>query len=634
MTKAVLADCLTPEQAELISLIKDVARDTYHLSVDENDKGVNFGLVTDFYMFWIRVRGCNVCFTARQRFKKELKNNRTRILLSKENEVPIFDAIRTIYESFLAYEKTPKNPAPATQETATQGGEPPYKRNALEKALNELDVSLPMLASYVKEHGDSIITARHVGQSALRFLSEVAVVSDADLARFDSPTLYRLLQGSLWRSLIARSIADYVAKRINGDPFEEPFSADEGKKPEEDAACAEGEAEIAPPPVLPAPSIEDPPALKRFKLLRERVIGELTFLSPAAITRNEHLNEIEQVALATDALFEKMLTHLFSIAKPSKDRGIFEEHLRTGCTYAVIAAKLSLSRERIRQRFNKEERRLRRFFKIKMKSDEAILGYLTELCDLFDSLESMGVGAALVMAVKPDNPCLRTFFTNLLFDYVPPKSFSFYKPYAAEKTNQSIAQAFWDRYAARITYPAPSKQIDLAAIPTQKQAEGSPAFVQTFFNRLNRLQPYVPFKKHPQLIYHATPSRYYLPDFIIKTPEGYGVLVVIASTRTIATSSNTARFNALHLFCRENGFGYLILSSRDESIYEIKNMELDKELCALLNERLDMQGYLDWSDLFPLTEHFKINDTVIAAFVLQNHLDYFYKPLRIKRKEE
>ena len=70
---------------------------------------------------------------------------------------------------------------------------------------------------------------------------------------------------------------------------------------------------------------------------------------------------------------------------------------------------------------------------------------------------------------------------------------------------------------------------------------------------------------------------------------------------------------------------------RGTSIYDIKEKEVDGELVDLLNSALDKQGMIMWETVKQIKQTHKVSNEDIAAYVLQNKLNFTLKPFCIKR---
>ena len=89
----------------------------------------------------------------------------------------------------------------------------------------------------------------------------------------------------------------------------------------------------------------------------------------------------------------------------------------------------------------------------------------------------------------------------------------------------------------------------------------------------------------------------------------------------------------LHLFCKENGYGYLIMDGQGKSIYDIRSRVLDTVLTEKLNAVLQKQGMIVWRNIKEIKSVCPVSNVDIATYVLQNRLRFTMAPFCIKRRE-
>ena len=103
------------------------------------------------------------------------------------------------------------------------------------------------------------------------------------------------------------------------------------------------------------------------------------------------------------------------------------------------------------------------------------------------------------------------------------------------------------------------------------------------------------------------------------------------ATVNMALIYNIQRCNALHLFCRENGYGYLIIDDRGNSIYDLRCREVAPDLEEQLGAILGDFGEITWDDVKAIKKTRSVPNADIAAYVMQNQLRFTLKPFRIRR---
>ncbi|MDE5592436.1 MAG: hypothetical protein K2I75_00725 [Clostridiales bacterium] len=110
------------------------------------------------------------------------------------------------------------------------------------------------------------------------------------------------------------------------------------------------------------------------------------------------------------------------------------------------------------------------------------------------------------------------------------------------------------------------------------------------------------------------------------------MLVVVVAVINMAFGYNIKRFNDLHTYCKENGFGYLVMNDRFKTIFDVKQTEINNDLVNELNYVLEKTDSIAWKDIILLKDKYAITNDIIAAYVLQNKLDFQLKPFRIKKR--
>jgi len=162
-----------------------------------------------------------------------------------------------------------------------------------------------------------------------------------------------------------------------------------------------------------------------------------------------------------------------------------------------------------------------------------------------------------------------------------------------------------------------------------EEYNGNYAYLEKFYGRLTRYQKLKKVIFKPKIVYYVTSTTEHVPDFGLITEEGKLILVIVLPTINMALRYNLKRFNALHKFCKEKGYGYIITNDRFNTINDIKNGEIDGELVKALLRVLDKYDYIGWNDIQRLKSKFKITNATLAAFILQNKLDFSLSPFLI-----
>ena len=105
------------------------------------------------------------------------------------------------------------------------------------------------------------------------------------------------------------------------------------------------------------------------------------------------------------------------------------------------------------------------------------------------------------------------------------------------------------------------------------------------------------------------------------------------STVNLAYVYNVQRCNELHRFCKEHGYGYLIMDDRGSSIYDLMKRELDPELEDMLNGILNRYSMITWEHIKEIKQTRAIPNDDIVTYVLKNKLHFTMSPFCIKHRQ-
>ena len=159
-------------------------------------------------------------------------------------------------------------------------------------------------------------------------------------------------------------------------------------------------------------------------------------------------------------------------------------------------------------------------------------------------------------------------------------------------------------------------------------------FQKSVCKKLMNFNSFIEITENPDIVYHYTNCTDHRPDFLLLLPDQKRVLVLVVPTVKMALIYNIERFNALHSFCKNNGYGYLIMDNRGNSVFDIKNRDVDPELTSHLDSILNLQNRILWENIKAIKEFHPVSNSDIAAYVLQNKLYFTMDPFCIKRREK
>ena len=319
-------------------------------------------------------------------------------------------------------------------------------------------------------------------------------------------------------------------------------------------------------------------------------------------------------------------------SKPTKF-SIYIEYFEADQVLADIAPRYNVSRERIRQIANRTKARLLDFFdeELSTSQDNAFTDHIDQLCEL---LKDMDHDAALLTSYGLDHiPTKKkqTMFDLLFGEDLSQKILTEAGAivHRVDKSNEQSfcdnrLRALWDIYQSKICYPShftvdPSLYIPSLEAPFEHTGE------KRFYSTLKKFESFIEIIKTPDIIYYSNNTDH-RPNFLLKLPNKTSVLVLVVPTVNMALSYNKSRFNALHCFCKERGYGYLIMDDRGNSIYDLKNRVIAPELACALSDMLDKNKRIVWQDIKELSQNIKIRNQDVAAFVLQRNLNFRLSP--------
>lgn len=135
---------------------------------------------------------------------------------------------------------------------------------------------------------------------------------------------------------------------------------------------------------------------------------------------------------------------------------------------------------------------------------------------------------------------------------------------------------------------------------------------------------------NPNIYYRENNSTKYNPDFAL-IYEDKIILVIVLNTINLGFYYNLLRFNDLHQYCKENGYGYIIISERFKSFFDIKKTDIEPELEDWLLNILEKRKVINWRDILTLKGKFVITNEKIVAFVIKHKLKFTLNPFVIRK---
>lgn len=343
----------------------------------------------------------------------------------------------------------------------------------------------------------------------------------------------------------------------------------------------------------------------------------------------------EQAQALCDRIFDLLIQS--ERQKYSRELSIYREYVATdSVTLASIAPQYGVSRERIRQLVQRAEKHISRCFDRWAYSDDEIAkAHVILLSDLLRQMDYDAVSLVVYGWSSKNERWIQAMLLALFGAQLADAVWQASKPLLMEKTKWEQLLQYeqtligqWETFAQKIYYPASDKAAPTALVAPY---EGRMLYSleSKLYNKLQRLAPVIDVVPVPDLVYYEDGRDVCRPSFLIRTPEGRSVLVLVLSTIRMASIYYVGLCNALHLFCAQNGYGYLIMDERGNSIYDLKQRELDPRLTQSLNSILQATGDIWWNDVKALKTTLAIRNEDIVAYVLQNRLRFTVKPFHI-----
>lgn len=295
------------------------------------------------------------------------------------------------------------------------------------------------------------------------------------------------------------------------------------------------------------------------------------------------------------------------------------------CTLQIIGDHFGVSRERIRQNLLKIVKTIRcNFYKMATVQFYNIIKILNS----YDILSFFNFIAYGVYANSHE--ILATFFLDLFYTSPTVKQLIMLCKKTLEYKKQTIRHI--DLISANVVYPSGLTE---AKIKVGASESSSTIPIYEYLRKINRILNQLPEVKQvvykPNIIYYKSHSREHSPDFVVELKDGNIVLFIVLPTLNLALEYNINRFNSLHLFCKNNNLGYVIIDDRYRSIYYFKNKDIDQKIETSLDYVLSKHSAITWRDINWLKKDNQITNDIIVSYVLKNKLKFKLAPFVIKR---
>jgi hypothetical protein len=343
------------------------------------------------------------------------------------------------------------------------------------------------------------------------------------------------------------------------------------------------------------------------------------------------------------SLSEELFNVIESLCRAGFARklSIYREYVASDkITLSDLGAKYDVSRERIRQIVSKaNDGTFYEFKKVMVLNYAEFNKSLFQIAELLENIDYnlpslLSFGLASV-GNRKKSAILHLLFGKEIAEMLLKRSKTFTAALDAHKELQKIneeIQKTLDRYLAKTCFPS-SFTADPTLSITAVEKKRTYDFEKKARLKLLKLLPLVDIIENPDIVYCSTSQTDHRPHALLRLSDGRSILVLILPAINMAYIYNIQRFNELHQFCVNNGYGYLIIDDNDNSIYDLKNRAIANELTDALNAVLDKKGQIDDQSLSVLRSAYKLSKLDIASYVLQNKLHFSPKPFCIKKRK-
>lgn len=346
----------------------------------------------------------------------------------------------------------------------------------------------------------------------------------------------------------------------------------------------------------------------------------------------------ERIIQLFDSLFQYIGDKYY--VKLQRKASIYREYIESDkTTLAEIAIRYDVSRERIRQIVKRIDDTIFEYFKRIMLFDNSEYNEdIKKLAYVFESIDYNVVDLFIYGFSEASNRKKQAVI-NLLFGKEFSQKVTELSNLIADEQRQrnnaiekeQETRKAWENYHSKICFPSELKADALVPITTYEK-EKRYYHEKRMCKVFKKFEDSVEVIENPDIVYYSSSMTDHRPDILLRLSDGTSVLVVVLPTINMAYIYNIKRCNELHSFCKANGYGYLIIDDRDNSIYDIKSRDIDKKLEDELDLVLEENGMIVWGDIVRIKEFVTVTNADIAAYVLKNKLHFTMGPFCIKRR--
>ncbi len=321
---------------------------------------------------------------------------------------------------------------------------------------------------------------------------------------------------------------------------------------------------------------------------------------------------------------------------------IYRDRVETdSVTLAEIATNYNLSRERIRQICDHIDNNLSKHFKKALsKNNEELEEHVQQVARIFAEIDYEFVYLSAYgmthISMRKKEAIFNLFFGKNLSQKIIDSSRSLLQFLKEKNKVLQIEKKIledWKVFETKFYFPSNLLADQKHPIATL-QKDYNFHFENKFYEKIRKFERIVDIIKNPDIVFYSTNQTDHRPHFLLRLSNGKSVLILLLPTINMGFAYNLERFNALHNFCTENGYGYLITDDRGNSIYDIKNKIIDEELVKTLDNILNTKNFISWRDIKDIKLTRSVANIDIVAYVLQNKLRFSMSPFSIRRRKQ
>ena len=572
-----MENVLTKSNMELLDRIVEKAKDK-KIPFNEGKNILGFGKFEGFYMFYIRIIDEKLIIRLRKEYKKDSTNNLIEFEITKENLNDIYKSIDNIVESLLL-------------------------TNPKEMINDEIDYNIDFencLAykedAQIYRSGNNTADMSSLTLRARNALKKAGINSIEELLQYDLSSLSKIEYCG--RKTI-KEIENFISNINNANVVKNKETND-----------------------------------VNFNYLYEEF----------EVSNNVITSDINGELINKYKDFAKQISDVFlnwPVKAYERDRDIFNIVVIDGNTLQTAADKYDLTRGRIRQIALKVSRKYTRAYVrnpknsfvndsqiqiakilLKLNKDEYMDFFYYGFLDF--SLQFKTLIFNRFIGVNKTNDLLKYFK-----DYEKALKEEAKKLIKKEKKvecNSNIGVLL-----NKIVFP--SKELSYLGDIVEKDNAEIYKYMVSIHDIIKKIDSNISVMFNPNVVFKKYGSKEYIPDLLLKLPDGLLVLVIATETLKFAMDYNKHRFKEFKQFCEDNGFGCLIVNHKLMTYEEIMDYSNNVELTRELDKIIEEKGVIFWEDVKEIKETITVTNYDLVKYVDKNNYKLYLQPFLIKKRK-